>query len=168
MTSNISLRLHLLSAVTKAIVIISMAGAVVHAATPKKPLRKLPQTAAPKSEPSQCQKLRGEYDDASKKLALANAYESIDDSAMRSTMRNSENSNIIAQARMTFDIMKSAGCKLPTYAPSADRYGSDSLSCMAALQKQRTNNAMARLDDRMPSFDTPHACDTSAWFTATE
>ena len=125
----------------------------------------VPSTPA---ETLQCAKLRNQYEDASKKLALTHAYDTVDDSAVRSTMRNSESSNVIAQARLTFDIMKSAGCKLPAHAPSAERYAANSLSCTVALQRQRTANALARLDDDVSSFETPAECSTNLWRTPAE
>lgn len=131
--------------------------------------RKPVQTTVKKAEPAQCQKLRADYDNASKKLALSKAYqmadmnEMIGNSPIRSTMRNSENGNIITQAQMTFDIMKSTGCKLPTYTPSADRYGMASLNCAVALSEQKKNNALASLKYGPQSYDTPTACDISTW-----
>lgn len=80
--------------------------------------------AQPKAqaESEACAKLRNDYEDASKKLALNDARNRHDNSAIRATMRETENSNIISQSRMVFDIMKSNGCKLPDHIPSASFY----------------------------------------------
>ncbi|WP_156367262.1 hypothetical protein [Novosphingobium sp. KN65.2] len=147
----------LLSVTALALAIASVTAAPLSIAAPQKS----------KAEPAQCTKLRTDYDDASKKLALAQAYDVLDHSAIRSTMRNSENSNVIAQARMTFDIMKGQGCSVPDYTPSAGRYGLQSLQCASALQEQRTKNAFADLDNRPRSYETPKECDTTAWTHST-
>lgn len=115
------------------------------------------------SQQAKCDKLMTEYDEVSRKLALSKAYESVDDNALRSATRSSENQSSIEQAKMAFDIMKSLGCKLPTHTPSADRYAWQSIQCASALQTQRTENAKAIYLGKPLSFKTPMECDSNQW-----
>lgn len=111
----------------------------------------------------ECHSLMVDYEAASKKLALSDAEDILDNSAARSTMRETQNGNVINQARMTLDLMKGSGCKLPTFVPSGSRYGAASLSCTAAKQRIRTQVAMDRLRDQVKFYDPPAECDTATW-----
>lgn len=121
--------------------------------------------APPKSsaEPDICVSLMNDYEMASKKLAYNEALGSRDDSAPRATMRESENNNILNEARFTMDLMRSNGCKGPTYAPNWRRYAFASLSCSTALQGQRTDRALDRLRGTFTAQSKPPECDLSAW-----
>jgi hypothetical protein len=153
--------MHSLRCIFSALSIVSLLASPALAAA--KPVHRIAVTKAPAAESAQCTKLRTDYDEASKTLALSKAEDLADDSAVRSNMRKTEDSNTIAQARITFDIMKSSGCKMPDFAPSADRYNLNMLDCVVALKKQQTEIVFARLDERMPKDVDQSACDTSKW-----
>lgn len=121
------------------------------------------RAAAAKAEPAICAKLMSDYEDASKKLAYSQSEDAIDDSAPRTTMREVQNSNVMNQARMTMDLMKSAGCTMPTFVPSASRYGLASLHCATALQGIRTKHAVDRVEGKYVSYPEPVECDTATW-----
>lgn len=63
---------------------------------------------------------------------MLDAEGSSDNSAVRQNVRDTQKGNIIAQARMTMDLMKANGCKMPTSAPSGDRYGLAAIKCKTA------------------------------------
>ena len=119
--------------------------------------------AQAKPEPAICASLTNDLEEDSKKLALNMAKGAGDDSAPRATMRESEDTNTLTQAKMTMDVMHANGCKGPTFVPSASRYGLASLSCVAAAQKIRSKMMMDRLDNRFVVYDPPAECDTATW-----
>ncbi|MEG3093062.1 hypothetical protein [Sphingomonas sp. PB1R3] len=119
--------------------------------------------AAVKAEPAICAKLMADYEGASKKLAYSQSEDAIDDSAPRTTMREMQNSNVMNQAQMTMDLMKSAGCTMPTFVPSASRYGLASLRCATALQGIKTKHAVDRVEGKYVSYPEPVECDTATW-----
>jgi len=121
------------------------------------------KAAAVKAEPAICTKLMSDYEDASKKLAYSKSEDVLDNSAPRTTMREMQNANVMNQARMTMDLIKSAGCTMPTFVPSASRYGLASLHCATALQGIRTKHAVDRVEGRYVSYPEPAECDTSTW-----
>lgn len=121
------------------------------------------KAAAVKAEPTICTKLMSDYEGASKKLAYSQAEDAIDNSAPRTTMREMQNSNVMNQAQMTMNLMKSAGCTMPTFVPSASRYGLASLRCATALQGIKTKHAVDRVEGKYVSYPEPVECDTSTW-----
>jgi hypothetical protein len=138
------------------------AGPIIAAPAKKSSVGKRVAVTAPQ-EPAVCSSLRTDYENASKKLALNQAHDNIDDSAIRATMRESQDNNVLVQARITMDLMKSNGCKSPTYAPSASRYALAALSCSAALQHIRALEAIDRFNRTYTPRETPSECDTSKW-----
>ena len=130
----------------------------VNAAPVRKPAKKI-------SEPAVCSSLAADYESASKKLALLKVQSAVDDSAIRATMRETQSTNIIDQARMTMDLLKNNGCKGPTAAPSADRYMSAALDCVTAQTKRETDAAWAQVDGKpAPDDSQPLAqCDQAKW-----
>jgi hypothetical protein len=138
------------------------AGPIMAAPAKKSPVGKRVAAAAPR-EPAVCSSLRTDYEDASKKLALNQAHENIDNSAIRATMRQSEDNNVLAQARITMDLMKNNGCKSPTYAPSASRYALSSLKCSAVLEELRAREAIDRLNRTYTPRQSTSECDISTW-----
>lgn len=114
-------------------------------------------------EPEVCKALMSDFEDASKSLALSDAEDVLDDSAIRSTMREAQNSNIINKARMTMDIMKSHGCTLPTFVPSGERYSLSSLGCVTARQSIRAREAVDRFRSQFESYPEPEECETKLW-----
>lgn len=128
------------------------------------PQRRSTKVAAPIAvEPAVCKSLMDQYEGASKKLALSQAEDSTDNSAARSTMREAQNGNVINQAKMTMDLMKSTGCKPPTFIPSASRYSLASLHCVAALKHIQAQEAVDRLDDKISDYPYPVECNTESW-----
>lgn len=117
-----------------------------------------------KAEAEACAKLRSDYEDASKELALNKAKGNVDNSAIRATMREAENNNILNQSRMIFDMMKANGCRIPDHIPSASRYGLASITCSAALQKRKADEAYDRYQGRNFVYHGPITeCDISEW-----
>lgn len=111
------------------------------------------------STSSACKSLGDDYDAASKQLA-ANLAEGIgDDSAIRATMRESQNQTTLDRARMTMDLMKGNGCKMPTSAPSANRYLTPALACQTDELKQST----ARMTGASTDTSLPDSCDQTKW-----
>lgn len=118
------------------------------------------------AEPAVCSSLATDYENASKKLALLKAESAADDSAVRATMRETQSTNVIDQARMTMDLMRNNGCAGPTAAPSADKYLVAALNCVAAQTKQSTDAAWARYDGTAaPDPTPPSECDREKWTT---
>lgn len=135
-------------------------------------LAALPQSAvaaSPKRPPSlrtsaMCAKLTADYEDASKSLAMYRAEGLIDNSAIRATMRETQASSTLEQARITMDLLKNHGCKSPTFAPSASRYITAAIACLTAKVDRSADESWARFDGKAPSAPTPlPACDRSTW-----
>lgn len=114
-------------------------------------------------EPAVCRQLMIDYETVSKKLAYNRATGATDDSAPRETMRGTEDGNALEKARMAFDIMKSNGCKLPTFTPSASRYSAAGLTCSTDLQRRRAELAYDRFNRVYVDRPYPASCDLSAW-----
>jgi len=140
-------------------VCLALAGSALSSASQAQPKT----GTASKAEPEACAKLRTDYEDASKNLALNEAKGRIDNSAIRATMREAENNNIINQYRMVFDIMKSNGCKLPDHVPSGSRYALASISCSAAIQGRRADEAADKFFNRLEDRGPIKECDISEW-----
>jgi hypothetical protein len=122
------------------------------------------KSARKAATPAICASLASDYDAASKKLAMLKVEGIIDDSAPRATMRETESTNIIDQARITMDIMKNNGCKSPTAAPSADRYITAAFACETAATKQSTAALQAAMQgNAAPDSPSPAECDQSKW-----
>jgi hypothetical protein len=120
----------------------------------------------PRSEtkPSaECQRLASDYENASRMLALNAALNGADDSAARVNMRNSEDVATIQKAQLTLELMRGHSCKLPTFAPSASRYGNASALCQGALQIANMNADIQAKLGNYSGFATPPECDTSNW-----
>lgn len=76
-----------------------------------------------------CASLAKDYDDASKDLAANYAAGVGDNSAPRATLREMEDSNTLAQARITLDLMRDHRCPMPKSAPDRVFYLNDALTC---------------------------------------
>lgn len=121
--------------------------AIANAAPPKK------RAAAPKSEPAACAALHSDYEEASKRLAMNEATGIGDRSAIRATMRETENNGILAKARMTLDLLKGNGCRSPTSAPSMSRYFGSALKCQNDLMGVRLSG----------TYSFPPSCERAKW-----
>lgn len=111
-----------------------------------------------------CASLTRDYENGSKKLAMLKVEGVLDNSAMRATMRESQSNNILAQSRITMDLLKNNGCKGPTAAPSADHYLVAAMSCINARLGQDNDAAWARLDGKTAKTPKPLVeCDQSNW-----
>jgi hypothetical protein len=126
------------------------------------PARKPAKKAA---EPAICASLASDYEGASKKLAMLKVEGIFDNSAPRATMRETQSTNIMEQARFTMDLMKNNGCKGPTAAPSADRYMSAALDCMKERATRTADAAWAKLDGKPAaiSSEPPTQCEQTSW-----
>jgi len=114
--------------------------------------------AQPAQEPAACAALHQEYENASKSLA-SNAVSSVDDSSRSaSALRESRESNIIAQARFTMDLMRNNNCTMPTAAPSYQRYFNAALTC-----KRAEIADMARVLRGGAVADSLPQCDRTYW-----
>ncbi|WP_374593014.1 hypothetical protein [Sphingosinicella sp.] len=121
------------------------------------------KTDATPQEPEACAKLRSDYEETSKKLALNDAKGRFDDSAIRTTMRETENSNAINQSRMIFEIMKTNGCQLPDHIPSSTRYALASTKCAVAREVRRAEEFMDRDRGNYVDRGPIEECDISGW-----
>ncbi|WP_439567744.1 hypothetical protein [Sphingopyxis sp.] len=109
--------------------------------------------AAASPQPTVCGKLSGDYENASKRLAMIFAEGVNDNSAVRATMRESQESNIRTDARETLELMKLHKCKLPTSTPNAGPYVTQAMRCRLDRLKQELN----------PTGTIPESCDSSKW-----
>jgi hypothetical protein len=123
------------------------------------------KVSAPAPENPACAGLTRDYDSTNKLLAM-NTVEGIgDNSAIRATMRETQNGNALEKARMTLDLMKGNGCKLPTSAPGGSRYMSAALDC----EKAKLDQTLARQAQGYRSWDLrnmpppPSECDMANW-----
>jgi hypothetical protein len=107
-----------------------------------------------------CTKLSDDYEDVSKALAANAADDALDNSAIRSTMRQTQNSTAMEQARMTLELMRSNNCKIPTAAPTAKRYLVAALTCKNAQATRRSDVAWGKSSDT--SSPIPE-CYRSTW-----
>ena len=114
--------------------------------------------------PSGCVALIAEYEDASKGLAALKADGLTDTSAVRATMRETQASNILAQARITMDLLTSKKCGTPSAAPSASLYLAAALDCSLARATKTSDAAWARVRGETASSGAPlPECDRSTW-----
>jgi len=81
------------------------------------------------AESAVCKSLHIDYEEASKRMSQNRADGLGDNSAVRATQRETENNGILAEARLTLDLLKGNDCRLPTSAPSSDRYYFTALKC---------------------------------------
>jgi len=114
--------------------------------------------------PAVCSSLGSDYEGASKKLAMLKVESMFDDSAVRVTMRETESTNLMDQARMTMELMKNHGCAGPTAAPSADRYMSAALDCKLAETKASNAELWAAYKGEAAPDPKPLTeCDQAKW-----
>lgn len=116
------------------------------------PPRGAPQPASSNSPSAICVNLAADYVGASKSLSYNMAVGLVDNSAPRATLRETQNSNILAQARLTLDLMMANSCRLPTSAPSP-KYLTSALQC-------RHDEIKAEVER---STITPASCDRTQW-----
>lgn len=160
---------------SSALVSVALVAAPVSAVT--KPIRKaVPAKAAsaqttststqaspPTVEPAQCQSLHHDYEELSKILAKNQAGDAADDDSGRAIMRKTENSNAMTKASLVLDLMRGAKCRLPGYAPSADRYREYIPSCQTLTERVvNINRGLQSIGAReMNMSESP--CDTNKW-----
>ena len=99
----------------------------------------LRQIEPPPEQTSACSKLAADYEGASKQLAMNFAEGAGDNSAVRATMRETRNATVMEKARLTVELMRGNNCKMPTEAPSMERYLSPALECQTALLTAQGN-----------------------------
>lgn len=92
--------------------------------------------AASEAPNPQCEALARDYENASKQIAMNDADNLGDDSAVRATMRESQNNGILEKARITVELMQGNKCKMPASAPSGDPYFTQALACKNAKFSQ--------------------------------
>lgn len=109
--------------------------------------------SAQKSEPAACVALHSDYEDASKRMAMNHVSGIGDNSAVRETTRETENSNVLAEARLTLDLLKANGCRLPKSAPSFSRYYDSALKCHNDILAVKLSG----------TYSFPPSCDRSKW-----
>lgn len=97
-----------------------------------------------------CARLSTDYVGFSKDLAANNAEAIGDNSAPRATLRAMEDSNTLARAKMTLDLMRDNRCTLPKAAPDDITYLLPALTCATDRLKAR-------------GTETPPSCDRSSW-----
>ena len=133
-----------------ALLIIAPAGASSDAtASARKPVARATTTGAS----SVCSKLTSDITNHSKSLA-ANFAEGVgDNSAPRATMRETQEQTILANVRMTMDLMRDNRCKLPTSVPNGGEYIGSALQC-------KTDRLKAEVDG---TAGEPAACNQSKW-----
>lgn len=97
-----------------------------------------------------CAALASTYDGASKELATNSAEGIGDNSAPRATLRALEDSNTLAEAKMTLDLMRDHHCPMPKSAPARIFYLLPALTCA---------------NDRMKASGSvsPASCDQQTW-----
>jgi hypothetical protein len=109
--------------------------------------------AAAAAEPPACKSLRADYEEASKRMAMNHAQGIGDNSAVRATRRETENNTILAEARLTLDLLKGNGCRLPTSAASYKRYYSSGLRCHNDILKVKLSG----------TYSFPASCRRADW-----
>ncbi|ALJ12641.1 hypothetical protein [Sphingopyxis macrogoltabida] len=100
-----------------------------------------------------CDKLAEEYEGASKKLAMSMADGLGDTSAIRKTMRETQDANVLAEAQQTLNLMVAHKCSLPTTTPKGGLYLIPAIECRTARLKQ----------DMGEISSSDEACDMSKW-----
>lgn len=106
-----------------------------------------------KGEPAACKALHEDYEEASKRMAMNRASGLGDNSAVRATTREAENTSILAEAQVTLDLLKGNGCRLPTSAPSSSRYYFRALQCHNDLLTVRLSG----------KYSFPPSCERAKW-----
>ena len=106
-----------------------------------------------KAEPQVCSTLHVDYEEASKRMAMNEADGIGDNSAVRATKRQTENSTILAEAEVTLDLLKANGCTLPKSAPSGKRYYLSALQCQNDILAVKLSG----------TYSFPPSCDRSKW-----
>lgn len=113
------------------------------------------QTEAADASPklSKCEVLANDWKSVEYGLAMNNARSIGDNSAPRATLRAMEDSNELAKAQMTLQLMSDNKCPLPSRAPSWTTYTVEAMECQTA-----------RLGG---DFDSPE-CDFKTWKPLTQ
>lgn len=138
-----------------ALLIVSLT-TVASATPPRKGSAKRPTTS--RTEPVACGALHDEYELASKRLALNWAQGATDNSAARATMRSTQDSMTVDQARTTIELLRGNGCKAPTGAPDKEPYMAQALECNTAFLRAQ----IAMVGGRGDSGPIP-GCDMTQW-----
>ena len=116
--------------------------------------------AAPKGPKNTCAVLSREYENASKRLAANETDDLMDDSAVRATMRQTQNNNIIENAHITLELMRNNKCALPTSAPSAERYGGVAAYCKLVSDAHRFDRQLGKASSEDPEVSK---CEMQNW-----
>lgn len=82
-----------------------------------------------------CATLMRQYDGASMDLAANFASSVGDNSAPRATLRQMEDANSLATAKIALDLMRDNRCPMPKSAPSMGPYVSQALACATDRMK---------------------------------
>lgn len=106
--------------------------------------------AAPAATAGTCATLMRQYDGASMDLAANFASSLGDNSAPRATLRQMEDANSLATAKIAMDLMRDNRCPMPKSAPSMAPYVSQALSCTTDRMKATGN-------------ESPPSCDRANW-----
>jgi hypothetical protein len=91
--------------------------------------------AAPPGATGTCAALMRQYNGASMTLADGFASSVGDDSAPRATLREMENANALATAKIALDLMRDNHCPMPKSAPNITTYATAALTCRTDQMK---------------------------------
>jgi len=99
-----------------------------------------------------CGTLMRQYDGASMDLAANFASSVGDNSAPRATLRQMEDANSLATAKIALDLIRDNRCPTPKSAPSMAPYISQALTC--STERMKASGA-----------ESPASCDRANWKT---
>ncbi len=85
-----------------------------------------------KREPAACAKLHDDYEMASKRLALYSAQGAVGGAAAKNRAAR-QTETTMSEARMTLDLLRANGCRMPTWAPTRERYLMQGLTCVSDM-----------------------------------
>jgi hypothetical protein len=125
---------------------LAMAGASVLAT----PTVVLAAPAASAASGSTCSGLTKSYDQVEKSLAMTYAEGIGDNSAVRETNRQTENSNELAEASIVISLMQAHHCTLPDHAPTMGTYISNALTCATDRLKGTADAPSCKMESWQP------------------
>jgi len=106
---------------------------------------------APAASSSTCSGLAKSYDQVEKSLAMTYAEGVGDNSAVRETNRQTENSNDLAKASIVISLMQAHHCTLPDHAPTMGTYISDALTCATDRLKGSADAPSCKMENWRPT-----------------
>jgi hypothetical protein len=125
--------------------------AMVGASVLATPTVALAAPAASAASGSTCSGLAKSYDQVEKSLAMTYAEGVGDNSAVRETNRQTENSNDLAKASIVISLMQAHHCTLPDHAPTMGTYISDALTCATDRLKGTADAPSCKMENWQPT-----------------